>query len=148
MQMVIRELKLEDAAGVNRLSAQLGYSQSIENTSNQIERILSRNDHAAFVATTNNEVLGWIHSFQTLYLESVPFVEIGGLVIDEKHRSKGIGKALINRVKEWCLQQEIHQLRVRTQTKRFDAQRFYAAFGFNEIKEQKVYQLDILTTRQ
>lgn len=121
MQFVVRKMKLEDAEAVNHLSRQLGYSLALQGTSEQVEKILLRNDHVAFVATTNDKVVGWIHAFQTLYLESLPFVEIGGLVVDESWRGKGIGKALINSVKDWGRQQNVYRLRVRTQTKRFNA---------------------------
>lgn len=144
MQFTIRELKLEDAAPVNRLSKQLGYSLSCAETAERLKNIIAKNDHAVFVATINNNVVGWIHAFQSFQIESLPFVEIGGLVVDEVQRGKGIGKALINEVKEWCEQQEIHRLHVRTQTKRLDAQQSYKASGFEEIKEQKVYQMNML----
>lgn len=144
MQPVIRKLKLEDAGDVNRLSQQLGYSLQVEDTTRQIEIILAKTDHIAFVAINNDEVVGWVHAFQASYLESLPFVEIGGLVVDKNYRGKGIGKILLNEVKQWCMKQRVYRLRVRTQTTRHDAQRFYVSFGFKDIKEQKVYQIELL----
>ncbi|HET7898251.1 MAG TPA: GNAT family N-acetyltransferase, partial [Flavisolibacter sp.] len=92
---------MKDAPAVNQLSVQLGYTLSSEQTANQMVMVLSSGDHTAFVATNDETVLGWIHAFQPVYLESLPFVEIGGLVVDEAHRGKGIGKALINAVIDW-----------------------------------------------
>lgn len=148
MQFVVRKVKFEDAAAVNRLSQQLGYCLRIDETADQLETILLKTDHVALLATMNDEVVGWVHAFQAHYLESLPFIEIGGLVVDEKYRGNGIGKTLLNEVKQWCVEQGIHRLRVRTQTKRLDAQWFYTSFGFKEIKEQKVYQLDLLPKEQ
>lgn len=106
--------------------------------------ILSRPDHVAFVATNAaKEIIGWIHAFHSLHIESLPFVEIGGLVVDEKHRGEGVGKALINEVKEWSIKQTIFTLRLRTQVKRLDAHKFYRALNFTEVKEQKVFQLKL-----
>lgn len=138
-------MKTEDAVAVCQLSKQLEYELTVIQTEEQIRKVISRNDHVAFVASISEaNVTGWIHAFLAYYLESLPFVEIGGLIVDEAYRGKGIGKALINEVKGWCMEQSVHRLRVRTQTKRFNAQRFYTSFGFKEIKEQKVYQLDLL----
>jgi GNAT superfamily N-acetyltransferase len=46
-------------------------------------------------------------------LETKTFIEIGGLVIDENYRGKGIGKILVSKIKEWCIEQKISSLRVR-----------------------------------
>ena len=144
MQFSIRRMHLKDANAVNRLSVQLGYSLSVEQTANQIATVLSSIDHAAFVAINNDTVLGWIHAFQPVYLESLPFTEIGGLVVDEAHRGIGIGKALINAVIDWSIEQEIDTIRLRTQVKRKEAHAFYKALQFVEIKEQKVFQLRLV----
>ena len=44
---------------------------------------MSSNNHTAFVALTDEKIVGWIHGFRALLLESKPFVEIGGLLVDE-----------------------------------------------------------------
>lgn len=141
MQFSIRPMHLKDAPAVNQLTRQLGYSLSVQQTVNQLLSILSSPDHTAFVATSDEVVLGWIHAFQPLYIESLPFVEIGGLVVDETSRGVGIGKALVEVVEDWCLQQEIYTIRVRSQAKRTGAHAFYAGLHFTEVKEQKVFQL-------
>lgn len=97
----------------------------------------------AWVAVYNENVIGWIHAFQSFCIESLPFIEIGGLVVDEIYRGKRVGKTLMKCVKEWCIDQEIYSMRVRTQSKRMDAHEFYKALRFKEIKEQKVFQLDV-----
>ncbi len=107
----------------------------------QIAVILAKKDHAAWVAVEGENIIGWTHAFQPLYIESLPFVEVGGLVVDEAYRGKGVGKALVNRIKDWCMEQRVYTLRLRTQVKRLDAHQFYRALRFEEIKEQKVFQL-------
>jgi GNAT superfamily N-acetyltransferase len=78
-----------------------------------------------------------------VFLESNPFVEVGGLVVDENYRSKGIGKKLVEQIKQWCVEKHISTLRVRSQVKRKEAHQFYLANGFTEIKEQKVFQINL-----
>lgn len=46
-------------------------------------------------------------------------------------------------LKDWCVEKKIYTIRLRTQLKRLEAQRFYKALLFEEIKEQKVFQLNI-----
>ena len=143
MQIVLRKMQTDDAAAVNLLSKQLGYSLTVLQTEKQIRTILSRKDHALLVALSEMNIIGWIHAFQSHFIESTSFVEIGGIVVDENYRGKGVGKALVQQIIDWTLEQKYFKLRVRTQHKRLDAQQFYRTLKFEEMKEQKVFQLDL-----
>ena len=144
MQVAIREMVLEDAEAVNALTIQLGYVLSIPDTKGQLEQILCKNDHIAYVAVLEGKVIGWIHAFLVISIESKTFLEIGGLVIDERLRGHKIGTALVETVKQWSAARHIVALRVRSNRKRTNAHRFYLTTGFREIKEQKVFALDLV----
>jgi GNAT superfamily N-acetyltransferase len=143
MKIEIEPLTLDHALNVQRLSEQLGYPLSLHEIKNNISRVVATNDHAAFIAIMDEKIVGWVHAFKSLFLESKPFIEIGGLVVDETYRNKGIGKKLFERIKQWCVEKQISTLRVRSQLKRKEAHQFYLNNGFTEIKEQKVFQIDL-----
>jgi GNAT superfamily N-acetyltransferase len=65
------------------------------------------------------------------------------LVVDGNYRGKGVGRALINKVKEWSANKGIVKLRVRCNVKRTETHKFYKNLGFKETKEQKIFELDI-----
>lgn len=66
-----------------------------------MEDILIQKDHRVFVAeTANGKVVGWVHVHLYPLLESDLMTEIGGLVVDEQCRGKGIGRELIQRTEE------------------------------------------------
>jgi predicted N-acetyltransferase YhbS len=92
MEIQVRQMTEEDAPAVQKLSEQLGYVFSITEIKNNIKEVVSMKDHLAFVALYDGKIVGWIHAFKALFLESNAFIEIGGLVVDENYRSKGIGK--------------------------------------------------------
>jgi GNAT superfamily N-acetyltransferase len=140
MEITIRNILISDASSVSRLSEQLGYSLS-ENTGDNIKNILALTDHIAFVAIDDKEVVGWVHAFKTTTIESSPFIELAGLVVDEKYRGNGIGKKLVEYVKQWCAGKKISLLRARSNVKRKEAHKFYLDLGFTEIKEQKAFQM-------
>src|SRR5690349_17081127 len=106
-EISIRIMHTDDLGNVNHLSHQLGYSLSLTETRVQMEQILSKEDHIAYVAILQEKVVGWIHGFISLTIESKPFAEIGGLVVDKKYRGKGIGNGLVNKVKEWACEKNI-----------------------------------------
>ena len=71
----------------------------------------------------------------------MPHCEINGLVIDEKYRGKGVGKLLIEKVKQWAKEKGNDTLSLHCNVKRTGAHLFYEHLGFKEIKQQKNYIL-------
>ncbi|MBE5320663.1 GNAT family N-acetyltransferase [Pedobacter sp. MR2016-19] len=140
----IRVITKEDAESVAWLSTQLGYESDIEQTSARIKHINNSNDNCAFVALVDDKVVGWIHGFYTLRIESDPFVEIGGLIVDETYRNLKIGKQLIESVKLWAEQHQVKKLKVRCNTKRTESHRFYEQIGFKENKQQIAFEMNVV----
>src|SRR5215203_6568602 len=136
MHVLVREIDAVDAQSICALSKQLGYHLTVSETETQIRAVLLRDDNSAFVAVSGENVIGWIHGLKAIRIETGSFVEIGGLVVDERYRGKGIGEKLVNRIKQWCVEEGISSLKVRCNTKRLKAHKFYNKIGFIEIKTQ------------
>ncbi|GAA4212377.1 GNAT family N-acetyltransferase [Pedobacter jeongneungensis] len=139
-----RAITEKDAESVAGLSTQLGYQSNIEQTLLRIRQISNNNENCGYVALHNSKVVGWIHGFYTLRIESDPFVEIGGLVVDAEYRNLKIGKQLIDRVKLWAKQQQVKKLKVRCNTKRTESHQFYERIGFTENKRQIAFEMDLI----
>ena len=143
MKIIIREMTLNDAKAVNILSSQLGYTLSIEQTLQNINAVLESNDHTAFVAEYENKIVGWIGASQAIMIEVMPHCEINGLVIDQDHRGMGIGKLLIDKVKQWAREKNNNKIGLHCNVKRTEAHLFYEHLGFAEIKQQKNFVINI-----
>ena len=143
MEIQIKKITIEHAPHAQRLAKQLGYSLLLTQIENNIREVANEKDHAAFVALFEEKIVGWIHAFRTVFIESRPFIEIAGLVVDENYRSKGVGKKLVEKIKEWSLEKAVSEVRVRSNIIRAEAHQFYLALGFTEIKEQKVFQMNL-----
>ncbi len=143
MEILIRDIAEQDAEAINALSTQLGYTMSIEQTLSNIRSVLRTKGHNAFVAILENKIMGWIGVAEALQIESAPFCEIRGLIVDEKLRGRGIGKLLIEKVKQWSKETGNKTLRLRCNMTRKEAHLFYQHLGFKEIKEQKVFEMKI-----
>ena len=143
MKINIREMNANDAIGVNALSKQLGYPLSIEQTLQNIYAVLESKDHTAFVAEYENKIVGWIGASQAIMIEVMPHCEINGLVIDQDHRGMGIGKLLIDKVKQWAREKNNSKIGLRCNVKRTEAHLFYQHLGFTEIKQQKNFVISI-----
>jgi GNAT superfamily N-acetyltransferase len=143
MEILIRNITEADATAVNALSQQLGYAMPLELTLSNIKDVLAHKGHGAFVAVDENKVIGWIGVAQAIQIESAPFCEIRGLIVDEHYRGYGVGKLLIEKVKQWGKETGNKTLRLRTNLIREEAHLFYEHVGFKETKKQKVFEMNI-----
>jgi len=143
MEIIIRSISEQDVTAVNKLSSQLGYAMPIEQTLANIRSVLGAKGHNAFVALHADRIVGWIGVAEALQIESAPFNEIRGVIVDEQFRGHGIGKLLIEKVKEWSKETGNRTLRLRCNMIRKEAHLFYQHLGFKEIKEQKVFEMKV-----
>lgn len=143
MNILSRKATLNDSGFIAELSGQLGYKTSANNMLKRLTGLVNNTNHGVFVAVDDEAVVGWIHAFYSVTVESDPLVEIAGLVIDKAHHRKGIGQMLVNKVIAWTGTKDIGRIRVRSQVKRKEAHLFYQRIGFTEVKEQKVFDLGL-----
>ena len=141
MQFVTRFAEIDDAHAIAALSEQWGYQTTKEKMMLCLRNISSNSDHVIYVLLKDHQIIGWIHGIYSLRVESDPFIEIGGLVVDKDFRKQGAGKLLVDKITEWSLYRNCHMIRVRCNIKRSDANAFYGRIGFKEIKQQKVYDM-------
>jgi GNAT superfamily N-acetyltransferase len=138
--MNVRWMTSADLAAVADLCAQLGYPCSLGDLVRRFDRIRSEADHAMLVAQFEDEtILGWIHVHPVHTLESDSYVEIGGLVVDERRRRQGAGRSLIAEAERWAREQGFGRIRVRSNIVRPEAHAFYPGVGYELVKTQHTY---------
>lgn len=131
------------AEQIELLSEQLGYPSTLVDIQQRITAIATSPNDVVYVALQDQQLVGWMHAFFTLRIESAPFCEIGGLVVHQDRRNKGIGALLVQQAKLWCRQRGIHSLRVRSNVLRKEAHAFYIRQGFKEVKKQSVFEIEV-----
>ena len=136
---MIRKARLDDAGAIAALSGQLGYPATPVQIAGRLEPILNRNDMGTFVAEVDSAVVGWIHMFGCERIESEPSAEIGGLVVADGHRRAGLGAQLVAAGERWARGRGYDVIRVRSNTLRENAHRFYQREGYGPVKHQAVF---------
>lgn len=140
----IRAMFESDADAVHRLAVQLGYPTTPAATLTRVRAVLASNVATAFVAEdSEGRVLGWAHVFAAPFLESGPNAELGGLVVDESARGRGIGTALVARAESWARERGIRNLCLRSNVIRAEAHAFYQKLGFAIQKSQFKFQKEV-----
>ena len=135
--MNVREATAADAAALAALSTQLGYPAQPDEAAERLTALGP--EGAVLVAEADGAVLGWIHVCGIRFFQSPPFAEVGGLVVDEAARGKGVGKLLVEAGARWAAERGYRKLRVRSNVVREDAHRFYEREGFRRTKTQAVF---------
>jgi GNAT superfamily N-acetyltransferase len=137
----IRPMTAADASLVADLTTQLGYPTSPVETAERLSALLARpDDHAALVAEEGSRAVGWVHVAIYTSLESGRVATIGGLVVDEGHRSGGIGAELLAAAEEWARENGAAKMVVRSRVSRERAHRFYEREGYVLVKTSHVFE--------
>lgn len=128
-----------DAAAVARLTTQLGYPVEPVEQARRLADVLARTDDALLVSIdADASVTGWIHVRRSALLEESDLAVVEGLVVDESHRSQGVGAALLAAGEEWARRHGAATLVVRSRVTRERAHAFYRRHGFVERKRSVV----------
>jgi len=141
---MIRAAVEADAEDLALLSGQLGYPVRASEVQSRLTLIESRGDGHVFVAEVEGAVVGWVHVHGVHVLESPGHAEIGGLVVDERCRGRGIGKDLMTAAERWSASMGYGTVRVRSNVTRETARGFYRRLGYSEMKHQAVFTKSIL----
>jgi len=137
----IRPMVAADAARVADLTTQLGYPSTPDEISTRFAAIKGRTEDVLLVATDESDrVIGWIQVGRIALLAESDVAQIGGFVIDEAHRSAGIGAELLGAAEGWARDHGAHAMSVRSRTERTRAHRFYEAHGYRQIKLSHVFK--------
>lgn len=93
-------------------------------------------DGTVWVAVDNDRVIGYLAgsidgkpSYATKSL-----AELENFYIDEEYRRQGIGKKLVQKLKNYCIDQGIEEMKVTASSKNINAREFYKNNGFEDFE--------------
>lgn len=139
--IAIRAVGAGDAGAVRALTAQLGYERSVLEIQRWIEELGAAGvRQTAMVACLDDEVVGWIEVSVERRLQSAPFALIGGLVVRDGLRSRGVGRRLCEAAENWCRAQDLETVRVTSRSTRTSAHRFYLRDGYETVKTSIMFE--------
>jgi GNAT superfamily N-acetyltransferase len=139
MAIPVRPARVDDAASVSRLMAQLGYEVSASDAAARLVKILSKPEHRFLVAEAGGIVVGWIHASLSEHIDAETCVLVEGLVVDRARRRLGIGKRLLGEVENWARETGCAMVRLRSTDARTEAHKFYEHLGYTKVKTQFSY---------
>jgi N-acetylglutamate synthase-like GNAT family acetyltransferase len=129
--MVVRDATVADVPALAPLLGELGYPAAVDALESRMRRMLSREDQRILVAERDGAVLGVLalHIFPVLAYDR-DLAMIMALVVTERARGLGVGRALIERADAVGKSLGASRLMVTTHVRRADAHAFYERLGF------------------
>ena len=140
MAINIRRMTGADSAVVADLCGQLGYPSTRDQILKRFASVERQPDGAVFVAEDDGRVVAWIHVASVPLLEADLYAYIAGLVVEETHRSHGIGAALVETAERWAREMGCGTIRVWSRVQRERAHAFYERSGYVRIKTQHAFE--------
>ena len=138
--MKVRPARLDDAPVLADLTTQLGYPVDGPTLAERLAPLLTSDDHRVLLAANpDDRPVGWMHIVIEQSLAAGTHAVIAGLVIDERHRSEGIGLALLDAGEAWARDRGIGIMVVRSRIARERAHRFYEREGYTLDKTSYVF---------
>jgi GNAT superfamily N-acetyltransferase len=69
-----------------------------------------------------------------------PQAEVGGLVVDEGYRRRGIGRLLMQQAEQWACEKGCWAVYLRSNVVRKDAHAFYEGIGYSNVKTSLAFR--------
>jgi GNAT superfamily N-acetyltransferase len=132
---------MADAGRLACLSAELGYPVPADALAERLGHLLEHEGEIVLVAELiPGDVVGWVHGSEQLLLESGRRCELLGLVVDARHRGRGVGRRLVAAVEDWAAERGLDQMAVRSNVARTESHPFYERLGYARVKTQHSYR--------
>lgn len=145
----IEAMSVDDLSDVAILAEQLGYPNDIKDIRERFQKICNDNNYALYVAKNDQrKVIGFIQiNSENHTLLAAPRAEVVALIVDDRHRGKGVGSALLKAAEEWARSQALPLVRIRSNIKRENAHRFYKGKGYENPKSWHLFTKKIETVK-
>jgi GNAT superfamily N-acetyltransferase len=129
----IRQGVHSDAAPIARLLDQLGYPASVDQVERRLDRLARSEADVLLVAEAAGVVVGLasLHVSPALEYDG-DAGKLSAIVVDERHRGRGIARALVQAIEGEARRRGCVLLFLTTAERRRDAHAFYRALGFEE----------------
>lgn len=143
-EVTLRLATFDDVPRITLLAEQLGYPTTEEEMACRIAELFQQSNNAIWVAALpEGEVVGWIHLYVHRSLVANPVVMLGGIVVDEAYRGKGIGQRLMQHAEIWGQAHGCDAVYVKSNINRERAHNLYERLEYQKTKTQYAFRKDL-----
>lgn len=131
MSIAVRRAAETDAAAIAVLSTQLGYPGDTSQAAERLHSLQEHRDIRAYVAEQDGNVVGFVGLmvFPAFHRDGLHGY-LTALVVDEKRRGSGAGRALMQAAETWFAERGVKRVNLTTALHREAAHGFYEKNGY------------------
>jgi GNAT superfamily N-acetyltransferase len=122
------------------LLAQLGYEMSSAEAAQRVQDVLTTPEHCLLVGEREGRVVGLLHVFARPAIENPREAVVQALVVDQRCRRTGIGRALMAAAETWGRKRDCRSVVLSSNVVRAPAHAFYAALGYRVAATSFVFR--------
>ncbi len=131
-ELIVREAKTGDADALAQLIGQLGYEATPAQVAERM-LLLSGPGRSVLVGIIDNAVVGCLTtSMMHVLHRPAPVGRMSMMVVDEGHRSTGIGAAMVRAAERQLAEDGCYMIEVTSQQSRIRAHGFWEAQGYEK----------------
>lgn len=134
--MEIRRAVFDDVRHASRLSQMLWPHHTLAEMEEEMEKLLSINRDAVFLAWEGGTAIGFAHcSLRHDYVEGASYSPTGyleGIFVVEEHRGKGVAAALLAACEDWARKQNCREFASDCELSNSESLIFHLKKGFAE----------------
>ena len=118
------------------------YQKDLKNSKNYIHERIINEESIIFIATDNKRVIAFVQLYETFdSLNLNKKIVLYDLYILEKYRKLGIGRKLMNKSKEFAINNKFSRIELSTSIDNYDAQKLYESLDY--IRDKEYYNYDL-----
>lgn len=142
----IRSASNADLPAMCALCGELGYAVSNAEFARRMRALATQQDqHAVFVAATEDAVIGWVHVRAMLQLQVPAHAEVVALIVNGNSRGQQIGKKLMHAAEQWAQQHSLGEVRLYSSMVRSkDAHWFYQRLDYQDVKPTMLFKKSVV----
>ena len=118
------------------------YQKDLKNSKNYIHKMIENNESIIFIGTENENIVAFVQLYETFdSLNLNKKLVLYDLYVLEKYRKLGIGRKLMNKSKEFAINNKFSRIELSTSIDNYDAQKLYESLDY--IRDKEYYNYDL-----
>ena len=119
-------------------------ADDLEKASKYISARFNEGDSMIFVAENDDGLSGFVQLYPSFCsVSAVPILILYDLFVDDSHRSKGLGRSLMNAARDFASENGYKRLELATAKDNYIGQSLYESLGYEIDREFLHYSLEI-----
>jgi ribosomal protein S18 acetylase RimI-like enzyme len=120
------------------------YQKDLNNSKDYIYKRIINNESIIFIGTENEKVLAFVQLYETFdSLNLNKKLVLYDLYVLEKYRKLGIGRKLMNKSKDFAINNNFSRIELSTSIDNYSAQKLYESLDYIRDKEYYDYSLEV-----